>query len=104
MKWWLSNPCLLPNERQQTGLGKDSLKVHLWMLCRTDSTLASFLPQFKKCKSFTAWGLDLNDRGAVPSVRVGISQHANFFHENLPKLAVMCAAQIAANTQAMRSF
>jgi hypothetical protein len=61
--------------------------------------LASILPQFKKCKSFTGWGLDLNNPGTVPLLRVGISRHTNFFYENLAKLLVICAAQIALNMQ-----
>ena len=79
-----------------TGSGKDSLKVH-WDNLPNYLGPASILPQFKKCKSFTRWGLDLNNLSTVPELRVGISRHANFFHENLAKLLVICAAQIAVN-------
>lgn len=80
-----------------TGSGKDSLKSPLVDNLPNYVGLASILPQFKKCKSFTHWGLDLNKLSTVPELRVGISRHANFFHENLAKLLVICAAQIAVN-------
>ena len=67
-------------------MGKESLKVRWWTICRTAYELASILPQFKKCKSFTGWGLDLHDLSTVPWLRVGISRHTNFFYENLAKL------------------